>query len=168
MFRNWSFTFFISISRKQWIKAYSCPFPLDITKLIVPDGAWNEFVAYTISWDEKFFERRSVTLSVPKYFFWIFLFFLLFVRNTLPWLTVTFGTLTPRPLVRALVNGTYYKLWKKTQQPLQQKRHTQNDIAMWLVTWTTFLTTVCDSRVCAHRAGLIRKYNLNICRQCFR
>jgi hypothetical protein len=24
------------------------------------------------------------------------------------------------------------------------------------------------SRVCAHRAGLIRKYNLNICRQCFR
>ncbi|KAF7724822.1 40S ribosomal protein S29 [Apophysomyces ossiformis] len=23
-------------------------------------------------------------------------------------------------------------------------------------------------RVCAHRAGLIRKYNLNICRQCFR
>jgi len=25
-----------------------------------------------------------------------------------------------------------------------------------------------DSRVCAHRAGLIRKYGLNICRQCFR
>jgi hypothetical protein len=24
------------------------------------------------------------------------------------------------------------------------------------------------SRVCAHRAGLIRKYNLNVCRQCFR
>ncbi|KAL9545656.1 hypothetical protein PS6_008105 [Mucor atramentarius] len=23
-------------------------------------------------------------------------------------------------------------------------------------------------RVCAHRAGLIRKYNLNVCRQCFR
>ncbi|KAL0087915.1 40S ribosomal protein S29 [Phycomyces blakesleeanus] len=23
-------------------------------------------------------------------------------------------------------------------------------------------------RVCAHRAGLIRKYNINICRQCFR
>ncbi|TPX72804.1 hypothetical protein SpCBS45565_g00303 [Spizellomyces sp. 'palustris'] len=23
-------------------------------------------------------------------------------------------------------------------------------------------------RVCAHQAGLIRKYNLNICRQCFR
>lgn len=28
-----------------------------------------------------------------------------------------------------------------------------------------FLTS---SRVCTHRAGLIRKYNLNICRQCFR
>ena len=25
-----------------------------------------------------------------------------------------------------------------------------------------------DSRVCKHRAGLIRKYGLNICRQCFR
>jgi hypothetical protein len=24
------------------------------------------------------------------------------------------------------------------------------------------------SRVCAHRAGLIRKYGLNVCRQCFR
>ena len=25
-----------------------------------------------------------------------------------------------------------------------------------------------DSRVCAHRMGLIRKYGLDICRQCFR
>ena len=25
-----------------------------------------------------------------------------------------------------------------------------------------------DSRVCNHTAGLIRKYGLNICRQCFR
>lgn len=25
-----------------------------------------------------------------------------------------------------------------------------------------------DSRVCVHKAGLIRKYGLNICRQCFR
>ncbi|KAJ3295090.1 40S ribosomal protein S29 [Borealophlyctis nickersoniae] len=25
-----------------------------------------------------------------------------------------------------------------------------------------------SSRVCAHQAGLIRKYGLNICRQCFR
>ena len=24
------------------------------------------------------------------------------------------------------------------------------------------------SRVCAHRAGVIRKYGLNVCRQCFR
>ncbi|KAJ3253826.1 40S ribosomal protein S29 [Boothiomyces macroporosus] len=23
-------------------------------------------------------------------------------------------------------------------------------------------------RVCAHQAGLIRKYNINMCRQCFR
>jgi small subunit ribosomal protein S29e len=26
----------------------------------------------------------------------------------------------------------------------------------------------CYSRVCTHKAGLIRKYGLNICRQCFR
>lgn len=25
-----------------------------------------------------------------------------------------------------------------------------------------------DSRICQHQAGLIRKYGLNICRQCFR
>ncbi|KAJ5259479.1 40S ribosomal protein S29 [Penicillium angulare] len=32
------------------------------------------------------------------------------------------------------------------------------------------LTNLIDrySRVCAHRAGLIRKYGMNICRQCFR
>ncbi|KAK4336319.1 hypothetical protein RTBOTA2_005092 [Rhodotorula toruloides] len=25
-----------------------------------------------------------------------------------------------------------------------------------------------NSRICQHQAGLIRKYGLNICRQCFR
>lgn len=31
------------------------------------------------------------------------------------------------------------------------------------------LTNLCvHSRVCTHKAGLIRKYGLNICRQCFR
>jgi ribosomal protein S14 len=31
------------------------------------------------------------------------------------------------------------------------------------------LTQFCRaSRVCTHKAGLIRKYGLNICRQCFR
>ncbi|KAJ1510748.1 40S ribosomal protein S29, partial [Coelomomyces lativittatus] len=25
-----------------------------------------------------------------------------------------------------------------------------------------------ECRVCTHRAGLIRKYSMNICRQCFR
>lgn len=27
---------------------------------------------------------------------------------------------------------------------------------------------VLNSRVCKHKAGLIRKYELNLCRQCFR
>lgn len=30
------------------------------------------------------------------------------------------------------------------------------------------LPLTCYSRVCTHKAGLIRKYGLNICRQCFR
>jgi hypothetical protein len=30
------------------------------------------------------------------------------------------------------------------------------------------LTLDCYSRVCTHRAGLIRKYGLDLCRQCFR
>lgn len=30
------------------------------------------------------------------------------------------------------------------------------------------LTRYFHSRVCTHKAGLIRKYGLNICRQCFR
>ncbi|ORY92054.1 hypothetical protein BCR43DRAFT_497716 [Syncephalastrum racemosum] len=35
--------------------------------------------------------------------------------------------------------------------------------------WSRIAHSVINySRVCAHRAGLIRKYGLNICRQCFR
>lgn len=33
---------------------------------------------------------------------------------------------------------------------------------------TAYLSTMPYSRVCAHQAGLIRQYGLNICRQCFR
>ncbi|TQN64849.1 40S ribosomal protein S29, partial [Colletotrichum shisoi] len=32
----------------------------------------------------------------------------------------------------------------------------------------TFLSPPFPSRVCKHTAGLIRKYDLNLCRQCFR
>jgi len=34
--------------------------------------------------------------------------------------------------------------------------------------WENNLLIVWNSRVCTHKAGLIRKYGLNICRQCFR
>lgn len=33
---------------------------------------------------------------------------------------------------------------------------------------STFANKILNSRVCNHTAGLIRKYGLNICRQCFR
>lgn len=36
------------------------------------------------------------------------------------------------------------------------------------VIWDNRLTRTLNSRVCTHPAGLIRKYGLNICRQCFR
>ncbi|KAL9551788.1 hypothetical protein MBANPS3_004087 [Mucor bainieri] len=34
--------------------------------------------------------------------------------------------------------------------------------------WDVNQKQIQNPRVCAHRAGLIRKYNLNVCRQCFR
>jgi hypothetical protein len=33
---------------------------------------------------------------------------------------------------------------------------------------TSMVFLISFSRVCAHQAGLIRKYNLDMCRQCFR
>jgi len=36
------------------------------------------------------------------------------------------------------------------------------------IDWERQLTAFVYSRVCTHKAGLIRKYGLNICRQCFR
>ena len=42
----------------------------------------------------------------------------------------------------------------------------------WLVHFTpillSFFNTALSSRLCAHQAGLIRKYGLDLCRQCFR
>ncbi|KAL4778813.1 hypothetical protein BJX76DRAFT_342407 [Aspergillus varians] len=34
--------------------------------------------------------------------------------------------------------------------------------------WMVVNSMSSDSRVCSHRAGLIRKYGMDICRQCFR
>ena len=36
-----------------------------------------------------------------------------------------------------------------------------------ILTWRTMLNHA-TSRLCAHQAGLIRKYGLDLCRQCFR
>lgn len=56
------------------------------------------------------------------------------------WLTQTFGT-ADRRMAREDVDGMHIQL---------------------------SMTVAKLSRVCAHQAGLIRKYELNICRQCFR
>ncbi|KAL2865532.1 40S ribosomal protein uS14 [Aspergillus lucknowensis] len=34
--------------------------------------------------------------------------------------------------------------------------------------WMVLTRRFSNSRVCSHRAGLIRKYGMDICRQCFR
>jgi hypothetical protein len=38
----------------------------------------------------------------------------------------------------------------------------------WMYFGQGEVLTVLLSRVCTHKAGLIRKYGLNVCRQCFR
>ena len=61
---------------------------------------------------------------------------------------------TPDPVLSAKEqdNGTSFLCRRKNESDDQS---------------VTVLTMV-NSRVCAHTAGLIRKYGLNICRQCFR
>lgn len=67
----------------------------------------------------------------------------LITSNTL-WLTNQTGTAALVILARALANGAF--LYR-----------------------TSVYSAFCSfSRVCTHRAGLIRKYGLNVCRQCFR
>ena len=62
------------------------------------------------------------------------------------WYTQTSGTVTQEVMVKDLVNGT--------NNLLSYQRNV--------------LITLYSSRVCASKHGLIRKYNMNICRQCFR
>lgn len=65
------------------------------------------------------------------------------------WPTRTFGTLAPASSAKAPVSGMF--------------RDNSNHCEMQYPHLTCYI-----SRVCAHRAALIRKYDLNICRQCFR
>ncbi|TVY88992.1 40S ribosomal protein S29 [Lachnellula willkommii] len=58
----------------------------------------------------------------------------------------------PRTYGKAPVPGTFLRSWgigSASEGPMH-------------------LLMVWNSRVCTHKAGLIRKYGLNICRQCFR
>ena len=74
----------------------------------------------------------------------------LFVRSAPPffakWVTRIFGTHTPKPSVKEPDVGNRPSCWMfHAISPLPS-----------------------SSRVCGNRAGLIRKYSINICRQCFR
>lgn len=63
--------------------------------------------------------------------------------------TSLFGTAAPASSARAPANGA------------SLEHSDRRDIS-------NILTKMVFSRVCAHQAGLIRKYGLNLCRQCFR
>src|SRR5579862_4096615 len=72
-----------------------------------------------------------------------------------PCLTKPYGTLAPEPTERAADKGTdpHTAPPSTTQEnPLGEPNQANKP----------------PSRVCTHKAGLIRKYGLNICRQCFR
>ncbi|GKT84980.1 40S ribosomal protein S29 [Colletotrichum tofieldiae] len=67
----------------------------------------------------------------------------------------------PAPTARALAAGTdnpSIGLWWK-----------ETELGDWETAGDEVLTFFpLPSRVCKHTAGLIRKYDLNLCRQCFR
>ena len=84
-----------------------------------------------------------------------------------PCLTTPCGTRAHAASARARADGASRPVSFVARSPreergmgaLQKTMETETDQADW------FLPC---SRVCTHRAGLIRKYGLNICRQCFR
>ena len=73
------------------------------------------------------------------------------------------GTRARAPTARAPANGAYEPMRKATWEieDLGSGGKEEKDEGYGL-------TRYLNSRVCTHKAGLIRKYGLNICRQCFR
>lgn len=75
------------------------------------------------------------------------------------------GTWPPLPLPHPLRTRQKCQKFERGWHNLKDK-----DPARFCISrrenWLTHM--IIHSRVCTHKAGLIRKYGLNICRQCFR
>lgn len=83
-----------------------------------------------------------------------------------PCLTKASGTRAPEATARALAAGTIYLLPPRTRKSPKATGGNFHDNARLERKYADILS-LC-SRVCKHKAGLIRKYDLNLCRQCFR
>jgi ribosomal protein S14 len=88
-------------------------------------------------------------------------------------LTNPCGTRALAPTARAAENGTSEKFQqfhgRRLLQDIAHKSWFRPQAAGRIPSATNRrLTRPFCSRVCTHKAGLIRKYGLNICRQCFR
>ncbi|KAA8568034.1 hypothetical protein EYC84_008454 [Monilinia fructicola] len=55
----------------------------------------------------------------------------------------------------------------RRQQPSTKSDNMSHE-SVWMSRPRTYGKGARGCRVCTHKAGLIRKYGLNICRQCFR
>lgn len=82
-----------------------------------------------------------------------------------PCLTKVSGTRAPEATARALAAGTIISFLPGRENP-QATGGILDDNARLERKYADILL-LC-SRVCKHKAGLIRKYDLNLCRQCFR
>lgn len=85
------------------------------------------------------------------------------IRNHPTCLTSPSGTRARAPTERALANGksalSEFRIY--VQRPQREDEAASNALE-------TRTNEITHSRVCTHPAGLIRKYGLMICRQCFR
>jgi ribosomal protein S14 len=84
-------------------------------------------------------------------------------RNHPTCLTSPSGTRARAPTERALANGK--SALSGFHSSVQRSQRDDEAVSLVLGTRANEIT---HSRVCTHPAGLIRKYGLMICRQCFR
>lgn len=76
------------------------------------------------------------------------------------------GTRARAPTARAAASGTFTPRWNRMGGIAQMENARSR--RYWTFKIAGANIGFSHSRVCTHKAGLVRKYGLNICRQCFR
>jgi len=105
------------------------------------------------------------------------------LNNHPSWLTIKFGTHDHEPTAREADNGTNTIFSSIHQEDSRKKKGRRQDEnkdykarereksgkkERLCYGFLADIFLLQNSRVCTHQAGIIRKYGLNICRQCFR